>query len=112
MANDFYNQLYKVIRPDCIKFAAQIEPRFCVKGNRFGAPEAEEFNRRRTQINNHFNTSLKKKKLVDYLVFIREDFKHRPELYKPDGVHLSTEGLELLRGSVIGGVVYALNKRQ
>lgn len=112
LATDFYNQLKQVIRPECIKFATQIEPRFCKKGNRFGTPEAEEFNRRRTQINNHFGSVLKKRKLVDYLVFIREDFKYSPELYKPDGIHLSKEGLELLKGSVIGGIVYALNRKQ
>lgn len=112
MVNDFYRRLKEVVKPDCIKFAAQIEPRYCHKGNRFGAPEAEEFNRRRTQINNHFNQTVKKHKLVDYLIFSREDFKHRPELYKPDGVHLTHEGLELYKGSVLGGLMYALNRRQ
>ena len=112
MASQFFTHLSKVVRPDCIKFVAQIEPRHCPAGNKFGTPEGEEFNRRRVQINNHFNTVLKKKKLVDSLVLVRSEFKSKAELYKGDGVHLSKEGLELYKDSVIGGIIYALNEKQ
>ena len=111
MANEFYANLQKVVRPDCLKFATQIEPRFCPEGNRFGTPEVEEFNRR-TNINIHFGNTLKKRGHVDYLIFCREEFKHRRELYKADGIHFSQEGLELLKGSVVGGITYALNQKQ
>ena len=49
--NDLGSEFYKlkqVVRSDCLRLAVQIEPRFVDAGNRFGTPEAEAYNRRRT----------------------------------------------------------------
>ena len=112
LAYDFFHKLTRIVKPGCLRFAAQIEPRHCPGGNRFGTPEYEEFNRRRAQINNHYNTVLKRRGLVDHVIFTRPEFKTRRDLYQFDGVHLKQEGLALYKESIIGGIRYALNKRE
>ena len=109
MADNFYCHLQKFLRPDCVRFAAQVEPRFVISGNNYGTPEAEEFERRRRQVNNFFNTILKKKNYVDYLVFALKSSDK--DLYKPDGVHLNNEGLKRYRDTLLGSLVYALEER-
>ena len=112
LACDFFSKLTRIVKPGCLRFAAQIEPRHCSGSNRFGTPAYEEFNRRRAQINNHYNTVLKRRGLVDHVIFTRPEFKTRRDLYQFDGVHLKQEGLALYKESIIGGIRYALNKRE
>ena len=111
LASRFYSKLKEVVRSDCLKLAVQIEPRFVDAGNRFGTPEAEEFNRRRTVVNNYVNKKLKKYGLVDGVIMLGSVNYLRDPKYFSDGVHLNTEGLLMYKDAVIGGLVYALEKK-
>lgn len=107
----FYTLLKTAVRPECIKLAMQIEPRFESPGNSRGAPLASEFNRRRQILNNFTNKKLKKHGLVDRVIQLGSfDFLNNPQNYR-DGVHLCWAGLEKYKGAVMGGLRYALENR-
>ena len=108
LASKFYNKLKQVVRPDCLKLAVQIEPRFVDAGNKFGTPEAEEYNRMRTVVNNYVNKRLKKYGLVDNVILLGPVNYLRDLKYFSDGVHLKTEGLQMYKKAVLGGLEYAL----
>ena len=99
------------MRKDCVRFVVQIEPRYCEAGNKFGKPEYPEFERRRTVINNYYNTKLKKLGLVDRVVLLGSvKFLNRREHFS-DGVHLKRQGLDLYQTSVVDSVRYHLDKQ-
>ena len=108
LASEFYNKLKQVVRSDCVKLAVQIEPRFVDAGNKFGTPEAEEYNRRRTVVNNYVNKRLKKYGLVDNVILLGPVNYLRDPKYFSNGVHLKTEGLQMYKEAVLGGLEYAL----
>ena len=108
LAPEFYNKLKQAVRSDCLKLAVQIEPRFVDAGNKFGTPEAEEYNRRRTVVNNYVNKSLKKYGLVDNVMLLGPVSYLRAPKYFSDRVHLRTEGLKMYKEAVLGGLEYAL----
>ena len=111
LALEFYNKLNTVVRPECIKLAMQIEPRFVAAGNRFGTPEADEYNRRRTVVNNFMNKKLRKQKLINNVVLLGSvNFLRDPKNFT-DGVHLNKEGLELYKSAVIGGLIFSLENK-
>ena len=111
LALEFYTRLGKVVRPDCLKMAVQIEPRIVEAGNRFQMPEPEEFNRRRAVINNFMNKKLKKCNLINNVILLGSVNILRDPKYFTDGVHLKKEGLMKYRDAVIGGLVYALENK-
>ena len=114
LASEFYTKLKQVVRPDCLRLTVQIEPRFVEAGNRFGTPEAEEFNTRRTIINNFVNKKLKKYGLVDIAWLCKllgsVNILRNPK-YFLDGVHLKCEGLLKYKEAVIHGLEYALESQ-
>ena len=111
MASEFYNKLKQVVRLDCLRLAVQIEPRFVDAGNKFGMPEAEEYNRRRTVVNNYVNKKLKKYGLVDNVILPGSVNYLRDPKYFSDGVHLKTEGLLMYKEVVIGRLKCALENK-
>ena len=112
LALEFYHKLMTVIKPDCLRLAVQIEPRFVEADNRFGTPEAKEFNRRRAVVNNYMNRKLKKKNLIDNVITLGSvNFLRDPKYFEKDGVHLTKGGLLKYKEAVIGGLVYALEHK-
>ena len=73
-------------------------------GSEFGTPEAEEYNRRRTVVNNYVNKRLKKYGLVDNVILLGSVNYLRDPKYFSDGVHLKTEGLQMHKEAVLGGL--------
>ena len=108
LASEFYNKLKQVVRSDCLRLAVQIEPRFVDAGNKFGTPEAKEYNRRRTIVNNYVNKRLKKYVLVDNVILLGSVNYVRDPKYFSDGAHLKTGGLKMYKEAVLGGLKYAL----
>ena len=111
-STEFFIKLNEVISDQCLKLVVQVEPRNCEAGNKFGTPEFEEFNRRRAIINNHYNTTLKKRKLVDHVVLLGSlNFLQHPSDFS-DGVHLNINGLNKYKDTVVGALLHALNNRK
>ena len=100
-----------MVRSDYLRLAVQIEPRFVEAGDRFGTPEAEEYNRRRTIINNFVNKKLKKYGLVDNVILLGSVNFLRDPKYFLDGVHLKREGLLKYKEAGIHGLEYALENK-
>ena len=112
MAENFFTKLNTYLRPDCVRFVAQVETRFCEPGNRFGTPEHAEFERRRTLLNNCYTGRLRRKGLIDRVILLgSRQYLNNRNNFAADGVHLKTEGLELYRQAVVSSVRYHLNKR-
>ena len=109
----FFQKLSTYIKAGCIRLVVQVEPRFCLPGNRFGTPTYLEFERRRNIINNHFNVKIKKNlKLVEGVVLLGSvNFLNKVENFS-DGVHLKKAGLILYRKALLGSIAYALSHRQ
>ena len=105
----FYKRLHECL-PRAIKLAVQIEPRFCQPGNRHGAPEAAEFNRRRQILNNFMNKNIKKNGLLDHMVLLGSTEYLNHHQYFNDGVHLQGEGLKRYQSAILGTLKYALGK--
>lgn len=111
LIHDFYVKLRESL-PDSIIIATQIEPRFCPPGNRHGAPEAEEFNRRRTVLNNYMNKTIKNAGLINYMVLLgSKNFLNHHQFFL-DGVHLNGVGLERYQTAILSTIRYALERRQ
>ena len=108
LASEFYNKLKQVVRSDFLRLAVQVEPRFVDAGNKFGTPEAEEYNRRRTVVNNYVNKRFKKFGLVDNVILLGSVNYLRDPKYFSDGVHLKTDGLKMYKEAVLGGLKYVL----
>lgn len=108
---DFFSKLRESL-PDCTIIAAQIEPRFCDPGNRHGTPEAEEFNRRRTVLNNFMNKTVKKAGLINYMMLLGSTEFLNHHQYFTDGVHLSGVGLQRYQTAILNTVQYALERKQ
>ena len=112
LAHDFYSKLNEVVRPECLRLAVQIENRFVEEGNRFGTPSASEFNQRRHVINNFYNKSLKKHKLVNNVILLGKlKFLNDPKFFD-NRVHLRREYMFGYKEVIINGLVYALEHRQ
>ena len=112
MAEDFFKKLNNFLKPGCIRFVVQVETRFCKAGNRFGAPEHKEFERRRTLINNWYNGRIKRKGLVDRVVLLGSiKFLNTEENFDADGVHLNRQGLESYQTAVVDSVRYHLDRQ-
>ena len=106
----FYKKLNDTL-PRAIKLAVQIEPRFCLPGNRHGAPEAEEFNRRRQVLNNFVNKTIKKNGLVDHMVLLGStEYLNHHQFFR-DGVHLSGVGLVRYQAAIQNTVQYAVESQ-
>lgn len=106
-----YTLLKAAVKPDSLRLAMQIEPRFVPVGNRHGEPEASEFNRRRLVLNNFINKSLKRQGLVDRVIQLGSvAFLNHPQYFR-DGVHLRGIGLERYKDAVLGGLKYALENQ-
>ena len=89
----------------------QIEARFLLPNNQFGAPLAFEFNQRRNVINNYVNKNIRRSGLIDGIISLRDlGFLNNEEEYR-DGVHLKQEGLLKYKMAIMNGLAYALNKR-
>ena len=113
LALQFYTQLNTVVRPECLKLAVQVEPRFVQEGNRFGTPGPDEYNKRRTILNNFVNKKLKQKNhLIDNVVLLGSIEYLREAKYFTDGVHLTKEGLLRYKDALLGGITYALENRK
>lgn len=90
-ASEYYKWLRQIVGPSCLSLAAQIEPRFCSKGNKFGTPQPVEYNRWRQVLNNFLNKTLKKQKLVDNVILLgAANYLNHPK-YFVDGVHLKLD---------------------
>ena len=112
MAENFFKKLNNYLKPDCIRFVVQVESRFCKAGNRFGAPEHKEFERRRTLINNCYNGRLKRLGLVDRVILLGSSrFLNAEKNFDDDGVHLKRQGLELYQTAVVDSVRYHLDRQ-
>ena len=110
-AKEFYVHLNNVLPSGCLRLATQIEPRFPFEGNRFGAPTAIEYGRRRNVINNYINKQIKKSGAVDGVIMLGGESYLNNEASFSDGVHLKPVGLEKYKDAVLGGIKFALNKR-
>ena len=74
-------------------FATQIESRFYRPENRFDCPEATQYKK----VTSYFNKFLKKLTYVDNLICILGPSRlSNKDLFKPDGVHLTLEGVRKL----------------
>ena len=111
-ATEFYTKLREVVDPLCLRLAVQVEPRFSKAGNKFGTPEAEEFNQRKQIINNHVNKTVKRNKLVEGVILLGSVNYLNDSKYFVDGVHLNKIGLQMYRDAILGGLKYALDKQQ
>ena len=110
-AKEFYVHLNNVLPSGCLRLATQIEPRFPIEGNRFGAPTAVEYGRRRDVINNYINKKIKKSGAVDGVITLGGESYLNNETSFSDGVHLKPAGLKKYRDAVLGGIKFALDKR-
>ena len=106
----FYTHLNSVVRDSCIRLAVQIEARFPLPNNPFGAPLAFEYNQRRNVINNYVNKNIKKLGLVDGIISLGGvGFLNNEEEYN-DGIHLKQQGLLKYKMAIMRGLEYALNR--
>lgn len=106
LANEFYEKLNESL-PDTVKIAVQIEPRYYEEDNPFGAPTADDFNRRRQIINNFVNKQLKRRGLVDHMALLGPASMYGPDSFR-DGVHLNDEALQEYQGNLINTLVCAM----
>ena len=110
-AHEFFSLLRETVGPACVILAVQVEPRFVEAGNRFGAPAADEFNRRRQLINNYMNKTLKQKGFIDRMIILGStNFMNNPANFS-DGVHLTGDALLRYKDSIVNGIRYALERR-
>ena len=110
-AAEFYTLLKAAAKPACLKLAVQIESRFVAPGNRHGAPQAVEFNQRRTIINNFVNKRLRRRGLVDRMILLGGAGHIVNPANFADGVHLRRAALARYKQSIINGISYALGHR-
>ena len=110
LISSFYTKLRQSL-PESIIIATQIEPRFCAPGNRHGAPEAEEFNRRRTVLNNFMNKTIKKAGLLNHMVLLGSSEFLNHHQYFTDGVHLKGIGLQRYQAAILGTIRYSLERQ-
>ena len=112
MAESFFKKLNDYLNPGCVRFVAQVETRFCERGNRFGTPEHKEFEKRRGRINHCYGGRLKRKGLLDRVILLGSSkFLNARENFADDGVHLKKQGLELYQTAVVDSVRYHLDKQ-
>ena len=107
---EFYTKLREAL-PNAVIIAAQIEPRFNTPGNRHGAPEADEFNRRRTVLNNYMNRSVKTAGLINFMVLLGSTNFLNHHKYFSDGVHLAGVGLERYQDAILKTIRYSLERQ-
>ena len=89
----FYTHLNSVIKDGCIRLAVQVEARFPLPDNPFGALLALEYNQRRNVINNYVNKNIKRSGLTDGIISLggvgalsnEEEYRY--------GIHLKQQGL-------------------
>ena len=109
----FYKSIRDTVGLGCKVLSAQVEPRYAAKGNRFGTPQIESYNRKRQLINNFVNKSVRQTRhLVDHNVMLVSVNKFTVDKFRQDGVHLNQEGLQMYRHSLINTIKYSLEKSQ
>ena len=108
---NFYQKLRESL-PSATIIATQIEPRYCAPGNRHGAPAFEEFNRRRTVMNNYMNKTVKKAGFINNMVLLGSPEYLNHHQYFGDGVHLKGIGLQRYQTAVVGSIKYVLATKQ
>ncbi len=90
--------------PKVVIIASQIELRYVNSNNLFGTPTLEVFKRRR----NKFSNFLKRTKEINFLAQIGGPVRlDNRNLYKRDGVHLTSEGVKLLQSLLFKSLDYA-----
>ena len=109
LAANFYANLKKCL-PHTVVITAQIEPRYYSEANRFGAPPAAEYNRRRVILNNYLNQKLKKRGLIDFMALLGSAAVYNEAAFT-DGVHLRHQPLLEYQQVMLNTLVYAAERQ-
>ena len=103
----FFEDVKKYLPSHCKVLVGEVEHRFCAPNNYWGAPEVEEFQRRRRNLNNFVRVKLKRRKLVDSMMLIgATGGLDNVDMFKRDGVHLTESGLKFYRQVLVNTIKY------
>lgn len=103
----FY-QLLRNKLPNATIIASQVELRFYSTPNKFGSPSADEFKKKR----NELNKCLNRLKTKDYLLIIAGPGRLDNKAYFKDDVHMNRAGLRVYLAILKTTVAYALEKNK
>lgn len=106
-AKDFY-ALLRELFPNAKIVASQVESRYLAHTNSFGTPAAQQYSSLANYLNNYLNKEIKTK---DKLFMVKGANKlSNPDIYGPDGVHLTDTGLMIFAHLIREFLIYYITE--